>query len=339
MEKKLIFLHNSRCTGNSLDTYIVEAFGYGDKVIKSGEAGKDFHDYPYILENINNPNVRFVLGHNVFGLHRHVQDDFEYFTNVRDPVKRLISGYSAWVGEQGKTITDWLNHQSFELNNGIVKRLCGYGKLNNRVYDFTRDRYVEDILVPDESFLEKAIRNIEKYHGTILFTEMFIESLLLFEERYGLLPLFSLTKNYYNQSKLKLAEDEVDPAVVEYIRENNHLDYQLYDYLKGNFIREIASRPKEFHERVRIRKILSSMLKVPGKDILSGRNFEEAFYRGVNKLLFFGMIDELVEILKLIIAKNNVTRPLSENIIHSVSAAIPKESIEELIHISESKEA
>lgn len=328
MNKKLIFLQNTRCAGNSLHHYLLET--YGDKVIKFGiGVGEQFYNYSYIVKNINNPNVRFVCGHNVFGLHRHVKGDFEYFTSLRDPVKRLISGYSTWNTELGKTITEWLD-QSFELNNGFVKRLCGYGLFNDRVYDFTNDSYINDKLVLNKGHLETAIQNIEKYHGTILFSEIFIESLLLFEEKYDLSPLFSLSKNYYNQTKMKLSEDEVDPNVIEYIRENNRLDYQLYNYFKEKISKEIASRPKEFHDRVRIRTILSSMLKVPGKDELSIQELNERITAGAQKLVFFGMIDEFVETLKLIISKNNESGYSSEHLIQAVSPFIPKGATAEL---------
>ncbi len=335
MNKKLIFLQNTRCAGNSLHNYLLETCG--DKVIKFGVGvGGHLYDYSYILENINNPKIRFIFGHNVFGLHRHVKGDFEYFTSLRDPVKRLISGYSAWNEDLGKTITEWLN-QSFELNNGFVKRLCGYGLFNDRVYDFTKDSYIDDKLVLNKGHLETAIQNIEKYHGAILFTEMFIESLLLFEEKYDLPPLFSLSMNYYNQTKMKLSEDEVDPSVVEYIRENNQLDYQLYNYFKEKVSKEIASRPKEFHDRVRIRKILSLMLKVSGKDQLSIQELNERVTTGAQKLVFFGMIDEFVEILKLIISKNNVSGYSSESLIRSVSPFIPKGAIAELTLLDDKK--
>jgi len=328
MNKKLIFLQNTRSAGNSLHTYLLETCG--DKVIKFGVGvGGRLYDYSYILENINNQNVRFIFGHNVFGLHRHVKGDFEYFTSLRDPVKRLISGYSAWNEERGKTITEWLN-QSFELNNGCVKRLCGYGLLDNRVYDFTNDSYIDYKLVLNEGHLETAIQNIERYHGAILFAEMFVESLLLFEEKYGLPPLFSLSMNYYNQTKMKLNEDEVDPKVLEYIRENNRLDYRLYNYFREKLSREIASRSKEFHDRVRIRKILSSMLKIPGKDQLSIQELNERITAGAQKLVFFGMIDEFVEILKLIISKNNMSGHSSKSLIGAVSPFIPKGAATEL---------
>ncbi len=329
--KRLIFLHNTRCAGNAFIKAIVQ--NHLDKVVKLGRFKGRMVPYEEICHTANNPNIRFILGHNVYGLHKHIKGPFEYFTNIRDPVERLISGFCAW-GNKRETLSQWLDKGTtghFESCNGMIKRLCGYGVLEEKYYDFLNDEYLAKPPQVDEKYLDQAIMNIESCFGPILVQEMQIESILLFEEKYDLPPLFSLMYNRHNQSA-RFSAEEMRPDVIKRIKDLSHYDYILYGRLVKQLKQTLDSKPPEFHEKVRIRKILSSMTSVPGKGQLTNQDLIDSLNIGITKLVQFGMKEELTEVLVLIIDNRFMTKEFSHNVIQVVKPHLPPMLNEKLLN-------
>ena len=331
MEKipKLIFLHNFRCAGNALHMCLFENYGLGEHLIKVGGNPDVFCSYENLLKIVNDPKVRFIVGHNVFGLHNYIEENSRYFVNVREPIERLISGYTGWNNIRGQTLRQWLD-ESFELKNGMTKRFCGYGHEEGQCYDHVNNQPTTEFQILENISFEKALANLNQHCDAYFIDEYFQECIVLFEEKFQLPPLFTLTFNHYNQSKRKLSPNVFSRKDLEYIIENNQEDYKLYPHIKKHVETEISNQPDSFFDKVRIRHLINSALKLPvQQDALGNKQILEALGQCEINLLNFGMVNELRELIKLIVNKAFLSSELRAAVVNSVRNLLSKEIMDE----------
>ncbi len=172
-------------------------------------------------------SFRLIIGHETFGLHRHLNHPVKYITFVRDPVERVISQYCQYrrmikaneLDDEQLTLEQFLALNPHVMNNYQTRNLSGL--------DFVS-------YTPKECY-QKTLENIDQYFSFVGIVERFDESLLLPSK------LFDWPRVTYIRRNTTTTQDSninIDPATIQKIREANQLDTKLYRHairlLDGN---------------------------------------------------------------------------------------------------------
>ena len=252
-----MFLQNRRCGGNTLSE-IFMAYGYD--VFKLGTFYDDVHTFGDFLSDCDVAARDFYLGHFCYGSGNKVPNGVKYFTNVRDPIQRLLSLYRA-QGKGAPQIREWLLRH-WETDNGMTKRWAGIGTHGNLVFDHDRNKVMGDIdsfKVTNDIF-NTANKNISSQIEFFFIQDYLIESMVLFEEHFSFPPMFSLDGFSYNTSTTKFGRD-LDASITDELKELNKFDYELYNSVLSRFETLYDSVSSELKDKVRIRKLLYDILK------------------------------------------------------------------------------
>lgn len=157
------------------------------------------------------PNLSSLQGHAV-RIGTELEEVFpnpQYFTIVRDPIKRCISHYQHAIihGQKQPALEEWVA----KISNELCRAICG------------------------EANSDYAIEMIETRIGFVGMTETFNESMLLWKKWTGLpdLDLIYLPKNI---AKSYSTKDKIlnDPEAMGFIREQNQEDLKLFEYIREN---------------------------------------------------------------------------------------------------------
>lgn len=187
--------------------------------------------------------IQVVSGHQIFGFHENVKRRCEYFTILREPVKRIVSIYNNYksMGVSKffpktdnpsliKFITDPTT--PFHTNNFYTQYIAGNCPLDQWPNWSTHSKFNE----ATEETLEKAKHNLVNHFGVIGLTEYFDETIALLCKRYQWKNLY-----YINHSQFEKREpiDEVSIEVQNLIKEKNALDIELYRFAKELFFEQL----------------------------------------------------------------------------------------------------
>lgn len=169
-----------------------------------------------------------VMGHFWYGLHEHVDRPARYFTIVRDPVERVLSGFYFYGERFGlqTTLEEYVESgRDFEIDNAQTRRLVG------RLPD-ADVRFVEC----SETMLERAKRNLERF-AVVGLSERFDESFVLMARTFGWrYPTYDV----YNVSRTRPRGAEIPHPVRERLVERNRYDYDLYAFATDLFEEQLA---------------------------------------------------------------------------------------------------
>lgn len=227
----LIFLHIPKAAGSTLHPILERHFPknvrhsiYDDVVTKMDR----FRSLPLAERS----RIRLLKGHFPYGLHDSLVGKTTYITLLRDPVERVVSHYyyvkrtpRHYLYDQvvsGKmSLADYVKSDiTIELDNDQVRLLAG-------VY-------------PDVPYgscarehLDIAKQHVEQDFALVGLSERFDESLVLMCIALGWtwLPYY----RNLNVTKGRPKHREIDPDVIAAIRETNHLDIELYDWVTERF--------------------------------------------------------------------------------------------------------
>jgi hypothetical protein len=228
-----MFMHLPKTGGTSLrvalcDVYPAEqtVFIYGPGDLPHSMTRPEFA----ALAPEARDDVRLLMGHFWWGIHRFMGDDARYVTMLRDPVERVVSLYYHFrnlpglrFGGRGhrerwrmrltrESLTDWVfSGRRKDVDNLMVRNICGRGDI-----DF--GRCTDDMLT-------EALEHIEQRFAAVLVTEEMGRSTSSLEALIGH-PLPPVGQQNANPRRPTL--DTIDPAVLDRIRELNHLDVQLH---------------------------------------------------------------------------------------------------------------
>jgi hypothetical protein len=296
-DRAIVFLHNHRCAGNALTYILSEEFG-PDAVFRYGMLGDRFQDFGAFLAAAKDRRHRFFVGHFCFGVHRHIDRPVAYLTNIRDPQDRVVSLYMALA--ERPSFRDWVK-SDFDAGNGMVKRLCGFGRKEGtrELHDFTTDRPLPPGFEVDESHLAQALATVETWPVRIVAQDMMVESLRLLQRDLGCRPLFSLSRQHFNQSLPARPSREL----AEEIEAANRLDRILHRELHARLAAEIAAQDKDFHDDVLAIRMLDAIARLPRKHTVDFDAFLERLDVAVRRLLADQRKDELAHLVEIILTK------------------------------------
>jgi hypothetical protein len=188
-------------------------------------------------------NYRWVYGHCRFGVHRVFRRPFKYITMIREPLSRIISTYYFILSRPTNKLHKKVKNMSLEqfLNSDDPRILA---PLSNH-----QTRFISGRNRPD---LELAKKNIRDHYLLVGLTERYAESVFLLQK------LFGWEHKHYekeNVNKKKPKKVEIPPALLEKIKKQNSLDYQLYEYCQDLFQQRINELSPS--EKTQLRKYVA----------------------------------------------------------------------------------
>ncbi|GAA5026482.1 hypothetical protein GCM10011506_12110 [Marivirga lumbricoides] len=253
-----LFLHIPKSAGSTLRYIIKEKYPHSFGVVnwhwtnwKDEIYLKNNYDFNKLSQN------KIIYGHFNYGLHEHINEEVKYFTILRDPFKRVQSGYFHILRDSHSAFYREIKNMSFEeylksklildVDNGQVRRISGVG---NEVPfgEITEIHY------------EKAIQNIEKHFLFVGLTENFNASLFLLSK------LMNWKSPYYwtqNKGKNKKAE-LINPVDQQLVKDINQWDYKLYDYCRNKLDSQLSETDFD-EQRFQFRNKLYNISLFPTK--------------------------------------------------------------------------
>ncbi|MFH1539679.1 MAG: sulfotransferase family 2 domain-containing protein [bacterium] len=233
-ENVLVYVHIPKCGGTTLSEAM--RANYNPWRILSSGAGRHRPDGGITnFEEGYSPETEYVkrtlkkmrdyiecfTGHVPYGVHKHIERECQYVSFVRDPVKRVWSGYnydiiffggrSKVLRKYGMDIRKALEDEYFPFCNDQTRMLLG-----------SPDRD----LGPDAG--ERVIEHIEKNFYFIDVLDRFEQGLHTLINEFGWKNIEYKDKNVSEYEKVP---GEPDEDIVELIREKNRHDIKLYEYL------------------------------------------------------------------------------------------------------------
>lgn len=236
----LSFIHIPKAAGGTVVGALVSVYG-SEKVERRFDPDLDtFASYPV------DPEVRALVGHLPFGVHRVVDRDVTYITLLREPVDRVVSGYyfarQPKVDRPGRvemtervSLADFVARSvsPFTTNNGQVRLLAGAPRAH-----FGLD---------PQTALDTARHHLEHDVAVVGTVDRFDEFLVLCKLLLGWTAY--PTYERFKTSRVRPPVDEVPTGIRALIEERNALDIELYTSACRRFEALKSSIPAEEFER------------------------------------------------------------------------------------------
>jgi hypothetical protein len=239
--QRSIFIHIPKTGGTTLKNIFKQHYSNSMKVISPDFTMKD-------LLSSNESELNSI--YNLYGVIPYGLDDFfpykmHYLSMLRHPVKRLFSLYRYFCYDKAEgfhkiipkneqnSITSFVENIDKYTNihgNNAQTRLLAGGKIANTLcYEPHVNTYDLNIL------LKKAKYNVQNQFLFIGSTELFDESIILMKKHLEWrTPIFYLKRNITKNTSANLSKEEIN-----FIKEKNKYDMQLYDIVNQNLRREI----------------------------------------------------------------------------------------------------
>jgi hypothetical protein len=166
--------------------------------------------------------IRAAQGHAVLQRNIAWPKDTQFFTILRDPVRRAISHYHQLPG---KTVT---------LEEAISQ---------GQIPDNSQTRVLTACTAPlgeiPDGTLERAIESLDRF-SVVGLTERFDESLVLLTRTFG------WARSAYRSRNVTKSRQEIPPETIELIERHNVLDAELYRHACERFERDVRSQGDDF---------------------------------------------------------------------------------------------
>lgn len=235
-DQTLCFLHVAKTGGTTLRESLKRAYGKEERAfvyepdrLRGAISREQFADLP----RSSRVRLRLVAGHYPYGIHRDVGRSCRYLTVLRDPVERVVSLYYHFqqmhlsraqrldprlrlerlrARRNPMSLEEWVFGQHhLAADNGMTRNLAARSRV----------RFGQ---CPDD-LLDEALEHVDSHFAAMLVTERLDESVSLMESITGR-KLERLGRANTNSKRLPL--DQLDPELLQRIRELNHLDVRLY---------------------------------------------------------------------------------------------------------------
>lgn len=232
----LLFLHLQKTAGMTLQELLRRKYGKG--LLKRAynwlrDTSPEGLSLSEAIKRSGREDKMF-MGHFCFGIHAEIGREFTYMTMLREPAARLISLYhyshekpeAHYYGvAKNRTLEEFLfNCELPELDNGITRLLVG----RDVSHFINRTPFGK----MEESHLEEAKGNLEKYFSFVGIQEKFDESILLLAHLMGWKTPYYVTLNVGRKDTAKRRRDE---ELLGRVRARNPLDCELYEWCRKRF--------------------------------------------------------------------------------------------------------
>lgn len=220
----LIFMHIPKTAGITL-RYIISNQFNPEEVINTYKHETGFET---IEEKVRTENIKCILSHHPFGIHKLVNKPFTYVTMLRDPVDRVISAYY-YLHKNPYTIEEFKKKID---RASLMEFITQYDKDFQYFVNNMQTRIASGEYDPKMADLKKAKENLKDYFSVVGITEKFDESIYLMKERFG---WRNISYKKQNVSMVRPLKEDVPREIIRMIEEKNQLDIELYRCAKENF--------------------------------------------------------------------------------------------------------
>ncbi|HZT90128.1 MAG TPA: hypothetical protein VFA12_19325 [Stellaceae bacterium] len=269
MNADVFFIHVPKTAGLTVRLIFAELLGF-DRVLKLGAYGPgqfltmaEFRALP--PERIASSPV--VTGHFAWGCQNWHGGRGELAIALREPCERVLSylGYQRDAGGAVDTIAKLRSDP--ECNNGMVRRLRGWGEYDERWWDFGRDAPAEPLAELTERDFDIACRNLAAA-DTLLLTERFVEGCVLWRHRLGTPPLVSMHDQFHNHAARPTDAADWPADVVAELRTRNALDARLYALARARVEADIGAAPPVIRDEMAAMHSFAEALMQPRRSPL-----------------------------------------------------------------------
>jgi hypothetical protein len=222
----VIFLHLPKTGGVTLNRVIRRNYRRRDVWRDPSEGMSEAPVVFGQLSEEKRARYRLLMGHMSFGLHELVPRPTAYFTVVREPVARVVSGY--------RYIRRTPQHLHYDAARDMsLERMVRSGRWP--AADNQQSRAIaNDWSTPfgqcGQETLAAATRNLEERFVVVGLTERFDETLILLERAFGWRKLQYVALNTAPKRRVDLDRD-----AARAIEELNSLDRELYASVRARF--------------------------------------------------------------------------------------------------------
>lgn len=244
----LIFLHIQKAAGTTLHRIIERQYPsrrvYSIDPLPGPQQGsvEQFMALP-AAERLR---LRVLKGHIWYGLHESMRPPSEYLTLLREPVGRVISFYQFVLRKPEHYLYDYLAIGGVPLADAITARAT-------IAFDNLQTRLISGIWtdVPfggcDDAMLEQAKANLAAHFPVVGVSELFDETLLLLQARYG---WRRITYMRHNVSEGGGSGAPIDAATRALIARHNSYDQALYEHAHALCLQQVAAQGPAFAARL-----------------------------------------------------------------------------------------
>jgi hypothetical protein len=234
-QKQFMFVHIPKTAGTTFVLTLARHFRGKKKL--SQYYHTSFENFPkHSPEYVNQFDLSY--GHVPFNSKLKIERGIEYFTFLREPRERLLSGYRHIKGDGEHGIKDKINVAEHSLKELIKSGLSK--KIDNLMVRYLSGNMDKDFMAIDQTDLDMAIKNFNTYFSVFGLTEYFDESLVLLSQHMDWPPLFYAREN---NSSYRIDTKELDEETENLILACNKYDNVLYRHALKRF-REMMSDKK-----------------------------------------------------------------------------------------------
>ncbi len=192
---------------------------------------------------LSRKDLRAVVGHFCFGIHRHINRPWAYITMLRNPLDRIISLYYHLSPQGAISPEEFLLNPTYRIfENDQTRRLAGIDLGAKRC---------------NIQSLQRAKENLRQYFTVVGVTERFDETLVLLRLIFG----WKEPLDYYLKNVNTLRPKASFPAaVIDTIKTQNALDFELYEYAKTAFDTAISTQDVGFQAELEHFRVLKNSI-------------------------------------------------------------------------------
>lgn len=229
---RVIFTHIPKTAGSTLLTILIRE--YGDTLFRFYEIyapNKTLFNQLTEQAACQPERIRAVSGHVPYGIHAHLGGQWQYFTVLRDPVKRLISNYYHILADT--------HHFNYDRVKGLTleqyaQTMPAVGELQTRYLLGMPQDEPEKVFMPRAPLpadaLEQAKQRLTDDYAAFGVMERFDESMLLLQKAFGWRSV-----RYHSRNVAVNKPKTYSPETMAVIHAACTLDQALYDYAKQLF--------------------------------------------------------------------------------------------------------
>ncbi len=243
-QPRFIFLHIPKTGGMTLKHIIFRQF----KGVKSLNLRitKKLNTKPLSSFTEKERNeLRLISGHFAFSDDFIFPDATNYFTMLREPVKRVISQYNYLYSNTQHAFNKTMVEKNYSLYDMLSQ---GYVKhFDNCLVRFLSGSVFKDFGTIDEADYQKALQNFDKYFTHFGLNEHFDESILMLSyELNWKFPYYA----HINTTKTKKTDITFDAQTNAALVKCTQFDKRLYDYAFIKFQTKLAENKARLQQDV-----------------------------------------------------------------------------------------
>jgi hypothetical protein len=229
VQKQFMFIHIPKTAGTTFVLTLARHFK-GKKTLPQ-YYHTAFKNFPKHSPGYLN---RFDLsyGHVPLDSDMNIERGIEYYTFLRNPRERLLSGYRHIKGDGAHGLKSKINVADYKLKDFLKNGLSK--KTDNLIVRYLSNKMDKDYMTINEDDLKTALLNFDKYFSVFGLTEYFDESLVLLSDHMSWSPLYYFREN---NSTYKIDTKELDEETEKLILACNKYDEILYKHALDRFLK------------------------------------------------------------------------------------------------------